>query len=174
MTVCNKMEQFFAQWGPASASFWVRAVWAFAIFLIAFSLSDNIQRGAQKNLARAGAGPNSVLFFGRVAQTAALLVGGAIALAVLGVDLSALAAVLGFLAVAATLAVQDITRNIIAGWYLLIERPFQVGDTVCIENQEGVIEDVGARTTTLRNADGDRVIVPNQIMFTGVVTQKKK
>ncbi|MBI5650623.1 MAG: mechanosensitive ion channel [Chloroflexi bacterium] len=168
------MEQFISQWGPASSTFLVRALWAFAIFLIAFSLSDTTQRAAQKNLARTGAGPNSVLFFGRVAQTAALLVGGAIALAVLGVDLSALAAILGFLAVAGTLAVQDITRNIIAGWYLLIERPFQVGDIVRVEDQEGTIENVGARTTILRNAAGDRVIVPNQIMFTSVVTQKKK
>jgi small-conductance mechanosensitive channel len=167
------MEQFFSQWGPTSITFWVRALWALAVFIGSVSVAQLGRRGIQRSLQRAGAPPNAILFFGRVVQLILLALGLLFALAVLGVELSALAAIFGVLTVAVTLSLQDILRSAIAGWYLLIERPFQVGDTVEVDGKEGVIEDVGMRTTILRNADGARVIVPNTVMFTSVVTQKK-
>lgn len=167
------IEQFFSQWGPTSSAFWVRTVWALAISVGFIPISRIGRRGIQHSLQRAGAPPNAILFFGRIAQSAILTLGLLFALAVLGIELSALAAFFGILTVAITLSLQDILRSAIAGWYLLIERPFQVGDTVEVNGKEGVIEDVGMRTTILRSADGKRVIVPNTVMFTSVVTRKK-
>lgn len=167
------MDQLFSQWGPTSSMFWVRALWALAVFSGAVSVAGLGRRGIQRSLQRAGAPPNGILFFGRTAQLTLLALGLLFALAVLGIELSALAAIFGILTVAITLSLQDILRSAIAGWYLLIERPFQVGDTVAVDGKEGVIEDVGMRTTILRSAGGERVIVPNTVMFTQVVTQKR-
>ncbi len=167
------MEQFFSQWGPVSSLFWVRALWAVSIFIVVTWMASQSRRGTQRSLQRAHAHPNAILFLGLVAQYGVIFLGLVLTLAVLGVELSALAAVLGFGTIALTLSLQDIARNFIAGLYLLIERPFQIGDTIEVEGQRGVIEDVEIRTTILRNADGDRVIVPNSVMFTSVVIQKK-
>lgn len=167
------MEQLFSQWGPASPLFWVRALWAISIFIGVAWIASLSRRGTQRSLQRIRAHPNAILFFGLVAQYGVVAFGLVITLAILGVELSALAAVLGFGTVALTLSLQDIARNFIAGLYLLIERPFQVGDTIEVGGQKGVIENVELRTTIMRNADGDRVIVPNTVMFTSVVIQKK-
>ena len=168
------METYFALFGNVLAVFAIRAVIALLIFLVFAWLARIARHGAQRSLARTTAHMNSTVFFGRVIQGVILIVGSILAIAAVGWDFSGMAALLGFIAVAATLAVQDITRNAIAGWYLLIEHPFQVGDLVEVEGAQGVIEDVGTRTTILRTAQGERVIVPNQVMFTSVVTQKRK
>ncbi len=166
------MEQFFSDWGPASSAFWVRAIWAFGAFIVTVWIASLGRRGAQKSLYRTGAHPNAVLLLGRITQFGIVILGIVIALAILGVQLSALAAFVGLGTVAITLFLQDIARNLISGVYLLIERPFQIGDTILVSGEQGVIEDIELRTTILRNAAGERVIVPNAVIFTTVVIQK--
>jgi small-conductance mechanosensitive channel len=108
-----------------------------------------------------------------VTQLGILILGVLLALAILGIDLPALTAFVGLITIALSLSLQDIARSLLAGLYLLIERPFDVGDTVDVGGQQGVIEDVSMRTTILRSSSGDRVIVPNLVMFTSVIVQKK-
>ncbi len=167
------MEQFFSQWGPTSTAFWVRALWALGVFIVIAWLAGLSRRGTQRSMLRARAHPNAILFLGLVAQYSVVALGLVITLAILGIELSALAAVLGLATVALTLSLQDIALNFIAGLYLLMERPFQIGDTVEVEGKLGTIIDVELRATILRDAEGDRIIVPNEIMFTKIVTQKK-
>lgn len=166
------MEQFVSEWGPASSAFWVRAIWAFTAFITTVWIASLGKRGAQKSLYRTGAHPNAVLLLGRIIQFGIVILGIIIALAILGVQLSALAAFVGLGTVAITLFLQDIARNLISGVYLLIERPFQIGDTILVSGEQGVIEDIELRTTILRNAAGERVVVPNAVIFTTVVIQK--
>ena len=166
------MEQFFAQWGPTAALFWVRTLWALAIFLVFAWLALRGQRAIRQNLERARVHPSAILVLGLVARYAILILGTILALAILGIELSALASVVGLGTVALSLSLQDILRNFIAGIYLLIERPFQIGDLVEVNGLRGVITDVALRTTILRNPDGEHVIVPNLVMFTSVVVRR--
>jgi small-conductance mechanosensitive channel len=69
-----------------------------------------------------------------------------------------------------SLAVQDILKNFFSGVYLLLERPFRVGDTIRVKDQQGVVENIGVRTTMLRTAENVEVLVPNVMVFTEVVT----
>ena len=129
-------------------------------------------RGVQRALQRIPAHPNALLFAARIVQLSILALGIFLALAILGIDLPALTAFVGLITIALSLSVQDIARSLLAGLYLLIERPFEVGDTIDVGGQQGVIEDVSMRTTILRSATGDRVIVPNLVMFTSTIVQK--
>ena len=167
------MEQFFAQWGPASTTFWVRAIWSIIVFMVIAWLAHLGRLAAQKRLVRARANPNAVLLVERAAQLAVLIFGGILVLGILGVDWSALAAGFGLVTVALSLSFQDILRGLIAGIYLLVERSFIVGELVKVGDTEGVIEDVGLRTTTLRAENGDRIVVPNLVIFTSIVIEKK-
>lgn len=166
------MDQVFSLWGPASPLFWVRAVWALVILLMMLWSARVGRRGTQRALLRTRAHPNAALFVARVTQLAILSLGIVLALAILGIDLPALTALVGLATIALSVSLQDIVRGLLAGLYLLIERPFQVGDTVDVGGQQGVIQDVSMRTTVLRNSNGDRVIVPNLVMFTSTVVQK--
>jgi small conductance mechanosensitive channel len=166
------MEELFARWGPTSAMFWVRAIWAIVFFIGMAWLAGVGRSGTRRALLRARAHPNAIIFMTRVTHLGILALGILLALAVLGIDLPALTAFVGLATIALSVSFQDIARGLLAGLYLLIERPFDVGDTVDIGGQQGMIEDVRLRTTILRNENGDRVIVPNLVMFTSTIIQK--
>lgn len=167
------MEQLATLWGPASPLFWVRAVWAVVVFFIMFWSADVGRRAVRRALERTRSHPNATVFVARVTELGILVLGVVLALAILGIDLPALTALVGLLTIALSLSLQDIVRGLLAGLYLLIERPFDVGDTVDVGGQLGIIEDVRMRTTVLRNTSGDTVIVPNLIMFTSTIVKKR-
>ena len=66
---------------------------------------------------------------------------------------------------------QDVLKNVFAGIYLLIERPFRPGDTIKVRDFVGRVETVDLRTTTLRS-DGEIVYVPNAILFSEVLVNR--
>lgn len=79
----------------------------------------------------------------------------------LGVPSATLTAVLGTATVAIGLAAQNVIKDIITGFFILLENQFSVGDIVSIENQSGVVEAITIRTTLLRGFDGTLHIIPN-------------
>lgn len=102
----------------------------------------------------------------RSIQVLIFLVSLAIILQAFGVNLSALLAVLGLGGLAISLAAKESLEDIINGFIILIDRPFQIGDRIKIESMDtwGDIESIGARTTQIRTIDNRRVIVPNSII----------
>ena len=80
----------------------------------------------------------------------------------------------GFFALAVSLAFQDILKNFIAGLFLLLERPFRIGDEITVDNHTGVVENIEMRTTTLRTSDGEEVLTPNSLVYTGTIINRTK
>ena len=84
-------------------------------------------------------------------------------------------AALGLLTVAVTVAIQDVLKDLFAGFYILMEHPFHIGDQITIGDQvnlashTGKVEDVQLRTTKLRLVSGEEVSVPNALVFTSIV-----
>ena len=58
-------------------------------------------------------------------------------------------------------AAQDVIRNLFGGMTIFLDRPFQVGERVIFEGYDGVVEEIGFRSTKLRTPDGHLVTVPN-------------
>src|SRR5439155_23779281 len=73
----------------------------------------------------------------------------------------------GYLALAYSLAFQDILKNFIAGLFMLVERPFRLGDEITVDNHTGIVENIEMRATTLRTSEGEQVITPNSLVYTG-------
>jgi small-conductance mechanosensitive channel len=67
------------------------------------------------------------------------------------------------------LSLQDILKNFLAGIWVLVERPFRIGDTIEVTGSTGTVEEISFRTTMLRTADGRQVIVPNGTFMTASV-----
>jgi small-conductance mechanosensitive channel len=107
--------------------------------------------------------------WGRLVYVAVLICGALVILAVLGVPLALPVAFLGVITLALSLALQDVLRNLFAGVYLLVERPFVIGDDITVNGFAGQIEDIHLRVTSLLARDGHRVLVPNSILFTSTV-----
>ncbi|MCA1645281.1 MAG: mechanosensitive ion channel family protein [Chloroflexi bacterium] len=93
-----------------------------------------------------------------------------VVLGMLGFNSTGLLTLAGAVGLAFSLAIQDILKNFFSGIYLLLERPFRVGDTIRVKDQQGVVENIGVRTTELRTAENVQVLVPNTVVFAEVVT----
>lgn len=68
---------------------------------------------------------------------------------------------LGLGGLAISLAAKDAASNIIAGFILILEKPFNIGDWVLAGGIEGVVEDISFRSTKIRSFTQEIIIVPN-------------
>ncbi|NOY26190.1 MAG: mechanosensitive ion channel family protein [Oligoflexia bacterium] len=80
----------------------------------------------------------------------------------MGVDVAGLIAGLGIGGLAFALAAKDTLENVFGSIVIFLDRPFQVGDWVVIDGStEGVVEEVGFRTTRIRTFYNSLLSVPN-------------
>ena len=94
------------------------------------------------------------------------------ALAVLGWNVSPLLAGAGILGVALGFGAQTLVRDVIAGFFILTENQFGVGDVVEIDGKAATVEALSVRCTTLRDFNGYVHFVPNGEMK--VVTNRSR
>jgi small-conductance mechanosensitive channel len=75
---------------------------------------------------------------------------------------------IGILTVAFTVAIQDVLKDLVAGFYILLERPFHIGDQISSSTTityTGTVEDIQLRATKLRLVSGEEVTIPNSLVF---------
>jgi small-conductance mechanosensitive channel len=79
-----------------------------------------------------------------------------------GKDVGSLVAALGVGSLAIGLAAQQTLGNMIAGFVLLVDRPFRPGERIKLATGEvGEVRDIGVRSTRIRLLDGNLLVVPN-------------
>ena len=88
------------------------------------------------------------------------------ALPVIGMNLTGLLAVLGLTSAGISFASRSVVGNLIAGIFMLIERPIKIGESVNIGGTAGIVMDIRLFSTTLRAFDGLYVRIPNEKAFT--------
>lgn len=79
----------------------------------------------------------------------------------LGMDLKPILAGAGILGLAVGFGAQTLVKDVITGFFILLENQIRVGDTVTAAGCSGQVEAVNLRTTVLRDADGKTHIIPN-------------
>jgi len=82
----------------------------------------------------------------------------------LGYSTSGLLASLGIGGMALALASKDALANIFGSLMIIFDRPFKVGDAVLAEGMEGVVEEVGFRSTKIRTFNKSLISVPNSLI----------
>ncbi|MDA0944880.1 MAG: mechanosensitive ion channel [bacterium] len=94
-----------------------------------------------------------------------------IGLRVLGIDLTALTVIFGFLGVGIGFGLQRIAANFISGIILLFENAFEVDDLIEMDGGiYGFIRQINARYTRIETFDGKEIMVPNEDFITHRVT----
>lgn len=76
----------------------------------------------------------------------------------------------GSAAVAIGLSLKDLVASVIAGFILLFDRPFQVGDRVSFGGEYGEIKSIGLRAVRMVTLDDNEVTIPNNRFMTDVVS----
>ena len=98
-----------------------------------------------------------------------LFVGLLIALAAVGIDLTALSVLGGAIGVGLGFGLQKLAANYISGFVILAERSMRIGDNVRVDNFEGRITQINARYAVIRSLTGRESIVPNELLITSRV-----
>tara|TARA_Y100001970_G_scaffold191696_1_gene233031 strand:- start:11797 stop:12930 length:1134 start_codon:yes stop_codon:yes gene_type:complete len=79
-----------------------------------------------------------------------------------GIKVGPVIAGLGLFGVAVALGAQDLFKNLISGIMILMEKRFTIGDVILVSGEvEGVVEQIGFRSTLVRRFDSTPVMVPN-------------
>jgi small-conductance mechanosensitive channel len=156
---------------------WLAASWPDALrALLAVLLTFVALRAAldwtARAMRRARVDTGTQILVRRSVGVAIVLLGGLTVLGTLGIPPAALVTVAGAVGLAFSLALQDILKNFFSGIYLLLERPFRVGDLIKVKDQEGRVENIGVRTTSLRTLDNVQILVPNAVVFAEVVANR--
>jgi small-conductance mechanosensitive channel len=146
-----------------------RLIGPILVFALVFAAGRLLRRIVDRTVQRARGDP----------QVRALVrnVGGAIiyffavlsGLVTAGVNAAFLLTFGGLASLAIGLAFQDVLRNVLAGIWLLLERPFRIGDLIAVGDESGAVQTITLRTTALRTADGRLAILPNLTVFSGVI-----
>ena len=144
------------------------------IVLLGISMSWTMARLAGF-VVRSVGGSNAALPAARIlrnlAQISVFLVGALITLATIGVSVAPLLTALGVGGLAVGLALQDTLANLFAGFHILVSRQVRPGDFVRLASgEEGYVEDVAWRYTTIRRLPNDLIIVPNAQLASAVTT----
>ncbi|WP_248257125.1 mechanosensitive ion channel family protein [Georgenia sp. EYE_87] len=77
---------------------------------------------------------------------------------------------LGVASIAAGIAFQAVLGNLFAGVLLISREPFRSGDQIALGDVRGTVDEINLRETVVRTFDGRRVLIPNSVMSSGVVT----
>lgn len=78
-----------------------------------------------------------------------------------GIDIRPIIASAGLLSLAISLGAQHVVKDVVNGFYILLEDQFGVGDNIKVGEISGIVEKMNLRTTTLKDEKGNVHIVPN-------------
>jgi small conductance mechanosensitive channel len=145
--------------------------------LILVALSIGIARTAKKLLIRGLSDHyiniNTQILLGHIVYIAVLIIAGFWVLSIWQMRADVPVAAFGILTVVITIALQDILKDLVAGFYLLLSRPFCIRDQICINIGStvyaGKVENVELRATRLRLISGEELSIPNGTVFTSTV-----
>src|SRR5690554_1646467 len=79
----------------------------------------------------------------------------------LGIDILPVLAGAGVVAFAVGFGAQELIKDVIGGFFLILEKTFSIGDTITISSNTGVVEDIGLRRTKIKNWKGEIITINN-------------
>ena len=117
----------------------------------------------------------AMAFISKIIKGLIYIIAGFMIITDLGYNLGGLAAGLGVSSVFIALATQDFVRSFLAGFSILTDKPFEIGDSIESKEFAGTVEDITIRTTRLRDVYNQIVIIPNsKIIDSYIINTSKK
>ena len=99
--------------------------------------------------------------FVTILRVTVVMVGALMVFRELNFEIGPILASAGIVGLAVGFGAQSLVKDLISGAFIVLERQFSVGDVVKIGDRSGVVENLGLRTTILRDMEGTAHIVPN-------------
>ncbi|MDQ3011792.1 MAG: mechanosensitive ion channel [Acidobacteriota bacterium] len=103
---------------------------------------------------------------GAITRYLVLFVGILVVLQTVGINLTMLNVLAGAVGIGVGFGLQNVASNFISGLIILFERPIKIGDRIEVNDVDGDVIDIGARSTTVVTNDRIAIIVPNSKFIT--------
>lgn len=138
-----------------------KLITALVIFLVGLYLSGLAGRAVKRTLNARDTDPELTLLLQRVAKWTIIILVTITALQRVDFNLTGFVAGLGIIGFTIGFALQDVSKNFVAGILLLLQQPFDIGDAIEVAGYSGTVKNVDIRATEIRTFDGLQVLIPN-------------
>lgn len=143
---------------------------AVIIAIIGYFVCRWIRRVIHNVLARSAVEDSAVTFVTEIIYFLCLLIVALMALGTMGVSTTSLSAALGGIGLGIGLALKDKIGNVASGIFILIFKPFRVGDYINAAGNSGTVTNIRIMYTELATAGNQVVVIPNLTMTGSIVT----
>ncbi|MFY9706195.1 MAG: mechanosensitive ion channel domain-containing protein [Desulfobacterales bacterium] len=151
---------------------WLKNIILFVVTILAFMILSSILGKATRRAVARAKGASALLkdFLVYVVHKATLLVGLVVALSMLEVNIGPFLAAIGAAGFIIGFALQGTLSNFAAGIMILMYRPYDIGNFVNVAGISGTVSAMTLVSTTLTLPDNQTVIVPNNSIWGGIIT----
>lgn len=145
------------------------------ILLATYLLSRWLTRLLRNSMERGQRDPELIVLLEMLTRLGILAVGIIIALEQIAPGrFNTLIAGLGIGGIAIGFGLQDIVKNFISGILILLQQPFEIGDSIEVSDFGGTVLNISVRSTELKTWDGRIVIIPNGDVYSSSVVNYSK
>lgn len=134
---------------------------ALVVFAVGLYLASIIRRLVRRSLERRTKNAQPITLLSQLAYWLVVILVAAISLQMVGFNLTAFLAGLGIAGITIGFALQDVSKNFIAGLLMMIQQPFEIGETIEVGGYTGKVMAIDLRATQIRTSDGRLVLIPN-------------
>jgi small-conductance mechanosensitive channel len=143
---------------------------ALVVFAVGLYLASIVRRLVRRGLERRTDNPQPITLLSQMSYWLVVIIVAAISLQMVGFNLTAFLAGLGVAGITIGFALQDVSKNFIAGILMLIQQPFEIGEFIEVGGYSGTVEAIDLRATQVRTTDGKLVLIPNGEVMISPIT----
>jgi MscS family membrane protein len=150
---------------------------AFALAWFAYRLTFLLEKHLTAIAAKTESELDNLLIplLGKILRVLVIIFGSAIIIhSITGLNFGPMLASLGIGGAAIALAAKESIANFLGSMTIVFDKPFTVGDRIVIDNYDGVVEQVGFRSTRVRTLDGHLVTIPNEKVINTTINNISK
>lgn len=171
--IFNKLGKETQDWVVNSVLYLPRILIGLLIFALTTVIAKYIQKLVEALLYRTKVEKTVSQIILLVVRGLIMLIGIMLTLNALGLNglVASLLAGAGFTSVVIAFGTQDISKNLLAGAFIILNKQFRIGDNIIVHGgHEGIVRKISLRAVVLESTDGRQVTVPNNVIFSNVVT----
>ncbi len=166
------IQSTLVEWFESGVKHLPNFVVAVLVLVFAFVVGRIVRNTLRKLLVRTKLPDPVARIIAGLAYLAIFCVGLFIALSVMDLNktVTSILAGAGVVGLALSFAFQDLASNFISGLFITLQRPLRVGDLVLTNSYKGHVESIGLRSVTIRDLDGQHIIIPSKDIFQTALT----
>jgi small conductance mechanosensitive channel len=143
---------------------------AIAFLIVGFWMANSVSKMVRKQMNKTGLDKDIQPFFASLVSAGIKIMVVISVAGLIGIKTTSFIAVLGAATLAIGMALQGSLGNLASGVMILIFKPYRVGDLVNMQGQVGTIDEIQIFNTIITSLDNKKVIVPNSVATSGIIT----